>query len=262
MLDARWIGQLLCILVGSIHLSIAASELIYFDEKNPPFMYADASNHTAIGLYPALIAEAFRRMAVSVELKPLPWRRALKQLELGNAGLGGIYQNQERKQKFDYSIPLFEEQIAIYSLAANGHDLRNLRDLYGKRVGVINGWYYSDEFTAALKSGLITVQSVADDKTNMRKLQLGRLDAVLAIIQSGDGALHAMALEGVIARPQQPLLRNPVYLAYHRRAQRQALLQQFNRAILAMQQDGTYLRLIQQGFRATTAPPSPGVNVQ
>ncbi len=246
----------LCALLLSIPLSVAATQRIYFDEQNPPFMYADDRTHAAVGLYPSLITEAFRRMAVDVELKTLPWRRALKELELGHAGLGGLYRSRERQEKYDFSEPLFEEQIAIYSLAANGPLLRDLRDLEGKRVGVINGWYYSEEFSAALKSGRVKVQPVADDKTNMRKLQLGRLDAVLAITQSGDGVLHAMALDQVIRRPQQPFLTNPVYLAFHRRAQQQALLQQFNQTLQSMRQDGTYERLIQQSF-AHAEPPSP-----
>ena len=250
----------LCALLLSIPLSVAATQRIYFDEQNPPFMYADDRTHAAVGLYPSLITEAFRRMAVDVELKTLPWRRALKELELGHAGLGGLYRSRERQEKYDYSEPLFEEQIAIYSLAANGKLFHELRDLEGKRVGVINGWYYSDDFSAALKSGRIKVQPVADDKTNMRKLQLGRLDAVLAITQSGDGVLHAMALDRVITRSQQPFLTNPVYLAFHRRAQQQALLQQFNQTLQAMRQDGTYGRLVQQGF-ANAEPPRPFVQM-
>ena len=251
-----WLRRLLCALMWSVPLSVAATQRIYFDEQNPPFMYVDDRTHAAVGLYPSLITEAFRRMAVDVELKTLPWRRALKELELGHAGLGGHYRSRERQEKYDFSEPLFEEQIAIYSLAANGPLLHELRDLEGKRVGVINGWYYSDDFSAALKSGRIKVQPVADDKTNMRKLQLGRLDAVLAITQSGDGVLHAMALDRVITRSQQPFLTNPVYLAFHRRAQQQALLLQFNQTLQAMRQDGTYGRLVQQSV-AHAEPPSP-----
>lgn len=248
----RW----LCALMLFLPLSVSATQRIYFDEQNPPFMYADATTHAATGLYPSLIAEAFRRMAVDVELKTLPWRRALKELELARAGLGGLYKSRERQKKFDYSAPLFEEQIAIYSRKASGQQYHNLSDLYGKQVGVINGWYYSDEFSAALKSGRIKVQPVADDKTNMRKLQLGRIDAVLAITHSGDRMLHAMALDQVITRSRQPFLTNPVHLAFHRQAHQQTLLHRFNQTLQSMQQDGTYERLLQQSL-ALTEPPSP-----
>mgnify|MGYP003339158857 CR=1 FL=1 len=87
----------------------AAKDLVLFDEANPPYMYG--SEGKAVGIYPALLAEAFKRAGIEVECQAGPWKRDLAGLDAGANGVGGIYKNAERLLKYDYSDKLFDEVI-------------------------------------------------------------------------------------------------------------------------------------------------------
>ncbi len=210
---------------------------VQFDAANPPFMFQRGG--APAGLYPVLFAEAFRRAGVKATLRAVPWRRALAALDAGRAGVGGIYQNAERAAKYDFSPPFFQERIAIYFPA--GKDASGtLEDLLGKRVGVLRGWSYGDAFDAAAAAGKLSREEVESDEQNLRKLAGGRLDAVLAIVESGDEQVRAAKLETRVKRLPGLLLTNPVHLAFAKSADKKDVLAKFAAAIEAMKKDGSF----------------------
>lgn len=235
----------LCLLCSSL---AAATVQIGVDAGNPPFMYAkDDHGEAAQGLYPDLIRAVFARMRQPVTLHALPWKRVLLAAEQGGQGIGGLYMNGERLRWLAFSDPLYEEQIVVYTLhpmTGKPRQIRRLADLYGLRVGVLDHWFYSDEFSAATRSGLIQAQPVSSDRLNLRKLLAGRVDAVLAIRQSGDLILRELPTHNTIDCSPQALFSNQAYLAFPRQDAPEALLQQFNTTLRAMQADGSYARLL------------------
>lgn len=213
-----------------------AQVTVRFDAGNPPFMYE--SDGAASGIYPVLFAEAFRRAGVKASLEAVPWKRALAELDAGQAGVGGIYKNAERAAKYDYSSPYFVERVGIY--AATGNDLTPaLNGLLGKRVGALRAWSYGDAFDAAVADGAIAREDVDSDDLNFRKLGAGRLDAVLAIVESGDAQLKALKLEGRV-KLCGLLITNPVHLAFAKSAGLKDVLALFDRAMQSMKKDGTF----------------------
>jgi polar amino acid transport system substrate-binding protein len=235
---------LLCavLALGLAPLRAQEHTLVDVDDANPPFMFA-AQGHAA-GVYPALLAAAFREMGVPVVIEPKPWRRALAEIDTGHAGVGGIYKNAERLQRFDYSDALFVERVNVYTLRGR---LRyaNLADLAGKRVGVIRGWSYGDDFDALRKSGAVTTEDVASDGQNFAKLEAGRLDAVLAIAEAAEPLLrkHPQAeLAGTLAE-------NPTYLAFNKSVARLDLLQRFNAALGRLRASGESRRIVSEALQ-------------
>lgn len=253
-MTGRYLG-VFATLLGLWWSSISLAHIqIGVDAGNPPFMYAEEDHGaTAQGLYPALIRAVFSRMQQPVILNALPWKRALLAAKQQGEGIGGIYMNGERLQWLTFSAPLFEEQIVVYTLRpVSGHalDVRRLADLYGLRVGVIDHWFYSDEFSAATRSGLIKAQPVSSDRINLRKLQAGRVDAVLAIRQSGDQILQTLPQSSLIFRSSQPLFSNKAYLAFPRQSHADELLQRFDRTLQAMREDGSYAQIVNHELRS------------
>lgn len=121
-------------------------------------------------------------------------------------------------------------------------------DLFGKTVGVISGWSYGDEFDKAVNDGHIKVDATTDDRTNIKKLGLGRIDAVLAIIESGDAAINAEQLGTRIKRAATLLTINKVYIAFNKSAKKTSLLAQFDSTIAAMKKDGSFNALVTKAF--------------
>lgn len=235
-------------LLLAIALSLSATwtkadSLIVLDNANPPFMYE--LDGKPRGLYPLMLQAIFKRAGEPVEIRTVPWKRALKLGESGAAGIGGIYKNAERLKLFDYSAPLFEERLIVYVHRDKLFDFRGIEDLSDKDVGVIRGWSYSEAFDRAVRDGRIRRQDNTSDESNFKKLASGRLDAVIAIEQSGQRLLLHPHLENLVPLAT-PLSINPTYLVFAKSAKRQALLARFDASLQAMQEDGSLQALVQR----------------
>jgi polar amino acid transport system substrate-binding protein len=217
--------------------------LVNFDAANPPFMYGSVQH--AEGLYPALVDAAFTQMGKPVNLSAKPWKRALSELDLGIAGVGGIYKTEERLRKYDYSDPLFVERIAVYYHRDRPIIFSELPDLFGKRVGTLLGWSYGDDFDRARKAGKITVDEVPSDAQNFDKLARGRVDVVLAIEQVGTSFLRASGNTDIL-KSSIYLVEQSTHLAFLRKTDAARLLPDFNRALQDIRRNGVYGRILSQ----------------
>ncbi len=233
-----WLCSLLCTGIAAC-AAPAAPILINVDIANPPFMYGHQGK--AMGVYPGLIQAAFRHMGIPVLIEAKPWNRALMESENGSAGMGGLYKNSERLTKFDYSDQLFVERLVVYFNMLKPVAFSGAEDLKGKRIGVIRGWSYGDDFDRMRKDGDFRVEAVASDDQNFRKLEAQRLDAVITIREAG--AVLAPKYKDLGCAPT-PLALNPTFLAFAKSACRAALLKQFNSALMQMQKSGEFQKII------------------
>ena len=238
--------SLTAVLCGSViaaSVNAADQVLINVDAENPPFMFIREGKVS--GVYPAVIVATMKKAGIAVTLEAKPWKRALAEIDEGKAGVGGIYRTAERAQKYDFSDPILTENIAVYFNRSKPIEFKALTDLNGKKVGVIRGWSYGDAFDAARNAGAISVEEVTSDRANLMKLAEGRLDAVLAIEESGKAAIAAAKL-GNIDQAKTFLASNRAHLAFAKSAKQTELLGKFNKAIAAMKQDGSLDKIVLQ----------------
>jgi polar amino acid transport system substrate-binding protein len=215
--------------------------LVDVDSGNPPFMYGTATQ--AEGFYPELVAAAFERMKRPVQLSAKPWKRALAELDLGIAGVAGIYKTDERLKKYDFSESLFAERIAVYYNITQPVRFKELSDLYGKRIGVLLGWSYGDAFDRARSERKFMVEEVYNDSQNFEKLAQGRVDAVLAIEQVGAIQLRNIRFSAIERSPAM-LAEKTTHLALPKQMHAGGLLVEFNQVLQDMRKDGTYARIL------------------
>jgi polar amino acid transport system substrate-binding protein len=224
------------VLVASLHVfGSDAPPVVCVDAANPPFM--SLVNGKAAGLYPTLIDTALQVSGIGAKLDARPWKRCIAELDDAKVGVGGIYKNQDRIQKYDFSEAIFVEKMAVYFHASRPIEFTGIASLAGKRVGVVRGWSYGDEFDKAVKDGKISVEEVASDDQNFQKLAARRLDVVLAIEEAG-AAMLKTNLSADVQKSPRYLFENPTYLAFHKRADRKTTLEKFNRAITQMKKTG------------------------
>lgn len=237
----RWLVAVLC--CGWLAFDARAAEpvVIVFDADNPPFMFG-LDDHPA-GIYPVIVATAMERAGIPVTLEIRPWKRALAESETGKSGIGGVYQNEERTRKYDFSDPIMTENIVVYFNMAAPIDFRTVSDLHGMTIGVIRGWSYGDAFDVARRDGLFKVEEVSGDRSNFMKLADGRLDGILSIEESGRATIAAAGLSN-IGQSRPYLASNKAYLAFAKSAQRKDVLAGFNKALSAMRRDGTLDRIV------------------
>ena len=212
-------SSLFCITFFLCSSLLLGQDIIYFDKSNPPFMY---QNGEAVGLYPSIVKEIYRRLNQNVVCVSVPWIRALTEVKKSPVGIGGLYKNSEREQFLDFTIPLYQEKLVIYYLKTTKIKINTLQDLYGKKVGVIRGWSYGDYFDSTVKNGNFITEETTSDILNMKKLINKRLDVVIAIVNSGDKAVSKVDIGNQIQK-SDPILYLDVYIAYNKKINKQLL---------------------------------------
>lgn len=226
----------LVLLMGPLPAHGADTPLIVcVDNANPPFM--SLVDGKAAGLYPSLIAAALQSAGVTAKLDARPWKRCIADMDDAKVAVGGIYKNEERLKKYDFSEQIFVERMAVYFHATRPLVFTGVESLAGKRVGVVRGWSYGDAFDAAVREGKITVEEVAGDMQNFQKLASRRVDAVLAIDEAGTALLKAGQWPDVHKSPAY-LFENPTYLAFNKGVGQTDTLRKFNKAIATMKKAG------------------------
>ena len=236
-----------CIYAFGLQSVSAQPLVINVDAGNPPFMYVAAGAKAPSGVYPAVVTEISKRLGTSVALGGLPWSRVLQEIDRGRAGAAGLYKNEERAAKYDYSDPIFVERIAVFFSTKNPIEFKSIRDLYGKRIGLVRGWSYGDAFDLARKNNHLLVEETGADRNNFMKLSLGRVDAVLAVVESGERLLEEGAGDFAYLKMAPTLLiRNPAYLAFSKKAGQQETLRLFNLELEKMAKDGSLEKLVRQ----------------
>jgi len=215
---------------------------IVVDAYNPPNMYLHKGR--AAGLYPSLLDAIFKRMDQKVSIEAVPWKRAMDMGAHGTAGVAGIYKTPDRLRTYDYSERIYAELLLVFVKKNRAFEFNGIKDLEGKKIGVILGWSYGPEFDTAREDNLFEVEEVNRDKLNFKKLLDGRLDCVVASKESGYHEIARKGYTGIVPL-EKSLLSNPTYVAFAKHTNKKGLLLQFNAALQAMKKDGEYGQLVE-----------------
>jgi polar amino acid transport system substrate-binding protein len=161
----------------------------------------------------------------------------------------GVSFNQERAKSFDFSKPIYDDDIQIVTLKTHTFAFNTLADLKGKVIGGVLGASYGDEVDKAITSGLFTVDRDVGQAGRLRKLLAHRLDA--AFIGNGTAGLDGVINTVEELRTQRdkflvlakPLTRDPQHLAFAKSMNKQAALARFDAALEKMRKTGQLKRL-------------------
>lgn len=88
-----------------------------------------------------------------------------------------MYRTTERVGKWDFSAPVFTENIAVFMRKDANWTFNEFSDLNGRTIGTVRGWSYGESFDTARAIPLLTAEDTQSDRHNLRKLAGRRLDA-------------------------------------------------------------------------------------
>ena len=216
--------------------------VVYVDSSNPPFMYLDKSKQAA-GFYPELIQQIFKKLDKKVSVSPLPWKRLLQYSSQGKGAVAGIYKNKKRLLIYDYSDALFTETICIYVRKNKPFSFQSLKDLSGRKIAVIRGWSYGDEFDAFKQKKLMILFENSSDENNFKMLASKRVDAVIALKSSASTTLKKLKMN-TVQRLKKPITLNPTYLVFAKSVNKKAFILQFNKALIANKKTDAWKKLL------------------
>lgn len=223
---------------SSLRAQTPARVIVYGDDSYAPVIYLQDAKPQGFLVDALRRVEARSRTLFDLEL--MPWNRAYVLASRGQGGLIGVSRNQEREALFDFSRPIYSDDIRIVVLKGKAFPFRDLPDLRGKRIGGVTGASYGERVDAAIREGYIAMDRDIGAANRLRKLAAGHLDA--AFIGNGERGLEwLLANDPRLAEFRDrfevlpvPLTRDPLHLAFLKSMQQRALLDAFDAATKAL----------------------------
>ncbi len=149
----------------------------------PPFLSESLKYH---GVAARIVTEAFKLEHIKVEYAWFPWKRAFENVKNGDCEASAIWTwSAERAQYVEFSDPITEHHMVFFYLKEKPLEWKTLEDLKGMRIGAMLGYHYGEAFDKAEKSGQITVERIAHEEANFKKLLARRVD--LVVVESDVG---------------------------------------------------------------------------
>ena len=217
----------------------------------PPYIYEESGK--VAGFSADLLKEVFRRMDIPVQIKVLPWKRALKMVKDGTADAVLLaFKTEEREQYADFPEEIFiTEPTSFFVMKDSGITWNGeLSSLNKYKIGKPLGYSSGTKFDNAVSSGLIShIDESGSPQITIRKLIKGRIDLLVANRYVILNELQKMENVGDI-RELKPLVdEDPAYLAFSKKRNMKEMLKKHDEAIRRMKEDGSFQRIIDDFFR-------------
>lgn len=216
-------------------------------EDYPPYGFVEDGKLTGIAV--DLVEVLFERIDQPIEVTLLPWTRALKMTELGEAdGIFTTFYSDERAQYLDYvKEPLAYEAQYIYHLATTDMTFRDsITGLSGYRIGIVQDYYLGEAFEKAKSEGVLQVEENTDIETNIQKLLDKKIDIMIDHRNSTLFRLKKLGLTEKIKESANPF-RKPesLHLCFSKKSKvDETMMLRIEEELKAMKKDGTYQNII------------------
>ena len=150
------------------------------DDDFPPFSFIDQDKQVR-GVDVDLMYEMADRLGIKLNIELVPWKRLLSMTKNGDiAGSFSLFKTPEREAFAHFTYPVHYSTYKLFTVKSNPVRFENLKDLYGKRIGLSAGFVISDEFDAARVRGDINVVEIYHYDDAFRRLFKGGVDAFVA----------------------------------------------------------------------------------
>lgn len=186
------------------------------------------------GVFIELTTEVAKRAGIPVQIEIAPAKRAIENFAAG--ALVGYF------PALDVMNPVTVAKSGNiyvktdYVFSRTGANLKTIKDLEGKNVGITRGYPYAMELIGNKK---INFQVANDDVSNMKKLAAGRIDAFVVEEKSGVKALEQCGERGIAYDAKVKLSEQNVYYAFQSTPEGKVYAEKFSKALADMERDGS-----------------------
>jgi ABC-type amino acid transport substrate-binding protein len=228
--------------------SKAEEIVIYSSDTFQPQIYL--SHGKPAGIVPALFQRLSQDTGDTYQFILLPWKRAISESSAGYGGIVNFSLTKERQLLFDFSDPIYKNEVELTVLKERESEFKNVNDLKGKIFGVPLGAQFGGEFEKAVNGNLYTVDTDSQPVSRIKKLLLRRIDVAVL----GQSFLkHSVKSDPFLLANQDkfiilpfPLIDDWEYLAFPKSMHMQPAIDRFNKALFAFKKTKEYQQLIDQ----------------
>ncbi|HEL1584117.1 TPA: ABC transporter substrate-binding protein/permease [Streptococcus suis] len=237
-----------------IFTSVKADDTIdiVFDNAYAPFEFKD-SDQIYKGLDVDIINEVAKRSGWTMNQSFPGFDAAVNAVQAGSADalMAGTTITEARKKVFTFSDPYFDTKIVIATTKAN--TISSYKDLKGKTVGVKNGTAAQNFLDENKNKYGYNVKTFDTGDLMYNSLSAGAVDAVMddeAVIQYAiqQGQDLSIDIEGEAI--------GSFGFSVKKGSQYEYLVEDFNTALAAMKEDGTYEKILNKWLGSSTSTES------
>jgi len=218
------------------------------NSRKPPIYWLE--NGRPQGILVDMLGWISEQSGYRFNIELYPWARAYQLAVAGSAGVVGISMTDKRLSLFDYSEPLFYDEMMLVVLKGKEFPFAVMDDLRGKRVAATRGGLYGAAYEKAIDNVLFDVVEINSLAQGLRMVRDGRVDVVLV----GHGVLGLQFIiradSSLASLPNQfsvlptPLARDPNYIAFAKSMGKQSLIKDLNRYIKQGWESGVFDKII------------------
>ena len=259
----RWAGAVLGVacaftLTFAGRPAIAGPLRLVTDQWIP---YENLSDADAPGFSTEVLKGVFASMKQDVSFEEFPWARAARLVFGGEReALFTAFYNEERARFCHFpKEPLARDKWIFFVRSADAGRLKfsSFADLLGHEIAVLRGASISPEFWTFAREQL-TIRETASDEVNMRMLEAGRVDYVVASFVNGMRLIRSLSLEGKI----EPLLsrslkEDDLYVIFSKERVTPAFVDAFSEALRQFKQTEAFRAISRKYFPAARGSPTP-----
>ena len=156
---------ILSLLLWTSSLGAQQTITIVFEEW-PPYQYT--KDDKVIGIDTEVVEEACRRMGITPKFRSLPWARALEEVKEGDAdAIFSIGYPDQHPFLYFPETPISAQRSVLFVRKDSTLQVKDIRDLEGKTVGVVQDNFYGDLFD--------TNQKILRDASSNQKMVFDKL---------------------------------------------------------------------------------------
>ena len=200
------------------------------------------------GFIPDLLSTVLREAGYTPIIDIIPWKRCLQLVKQNQYDFVGSYWiGGEMDPWYDYFLPTTVDRINFVSLKSSGLSSGKISDLYGKRIGLLEGAGGLTAFRE--QSEKFTVYEASGDVALIKMLKNKRLDAILSnsphIIGLAETSFPDLVQDIVVLQPPvQTNIASPAIAVDNPR--REEMKARYNAAYEKLVAEGLYERLMKK----------------
>lgn len=222
-------------------------------DDDPPFSMQTA-NGDIVGIDVELNRGVLEHMGCHVEMRKLPWARALRELEQGRLDiLPSTFPRPDRAEYASFSgpiIPASRNILFLHRRELQTWSVSRLTELKDTpfRLGAQIGVYYGADFEQVMADAGFASRVIFQARRNSlwRMLKRGRVDGVIANEYTGAYETHLLGFDRLI-RPTRVVVSDEASeVAFSKLTTDSDFVQRYQAVLRQMVADGTYKRILQR----------------
>jgi len=205
-----------------------------------------------------LIAALASKLNAKVEFEVLPFKRALKEIEMGRLDMmSGLLYRLSREEFLHYIKPEYKKRSnkAFYVLKGKGHTIKEYEDLAPMRIGLRMGVKYFPRFD---EDKQLQKYAVRENHLNIDKLQKSRIDTFIISRAVGEYLIKEAGLTDRIEMAEFGYSKeNPVFIGISQKSPWAKRHEEISAIFAEMASSGEIDRLIEGYFTRNGMPVPP-----